>query len=250
MIYHEVVGAGEPLVLLNGIMMTTASWAKQTSALATRFCCILHDFRGQLRSEKPPGPYSMQMHVADLLTLLDELGIERAHLVGTSYGGEVGMMFAGAHPDRVRSLSVIASVSRVDQSLRDSIALWAETARNAPEHLWEVSLPYNYSPQFIAANPSFIEASRQRVSAMPPDWFRGLADLCDAFLRLDVDLGAIRCPTLVLAAAGDLLKPLRFSREIADGIANAQLAIIEDAGHAVVIEKPDAVNSLLFQFLT
>ncbi|MEA2163661.1 MAG: hypothetical protein QOK37_1788 [Thermoanaerobaculia bacterium] len=172
MIFHEVIGVGEPLVLLNGIMMTTASWAKQTAALSPHFRCILHDFRGQLRSDKPPAPYSMQMHVDDLLALLDELGVERAHLVGTSYGGEVGMMFAGAHPDRVRSLSVIACVSRVDDSLRDGITLWAETARNAPERLWELSLPYNYSPQFIAANPAFIAVSSQRVSSMPADWYR------------------------------------------------------------------------------
>ena len=249
MIHHEVIGDGEPLVLLNGVMMTSASWAMQTAALSPHFRCVLHDFRGQLRSDKPPGPYSMQMHVDDLAALLDELAIERAHVVGTSYGGEVGMMFAGSHPDRVQSLAVISSVARVDEPLRHAVLLWAETARKAPERLWDITLPYNYSPRFVERHPEIMAAASKRVAALPPDWFRALADLCDAFVTLDVDLGAIRCPTLVLCGSDDALKPVRFSREIADGIAGARLEIIEDAGHAVIIEKPEEVDAALLRFL-
>ena len=253
MIFHEVIGheviGVEPLVLLNGIMMTTASWANQTAALAQHFRCVLHDFRGQLRSEKPPGPYSMRMHVDDLASLLDELNIERAHVVGTSYGGEVGMMFAAAYPERVKTLSVISSVARVDTPLRQAVLLWAETARNAPERLWETTLPFNYSPRFVAAHPDVIAAAERRVAALPPEWFSALAGLCEAFTTLDVDLAAIRCPTLVLCGREDALKPPSYSREIAEGIAGTQLEIIEDAGHAVIIEKPDEVNAALIAFL-
>ncbi|HEV7922826.1 MAG TPA: alpha/beta fold hydrolase [Thermoanaerobaculia bacterium] len=248
-LHHEVAGEGEPLFLLNGIMMTTATWAETTRALAPHFQCVLHDFRGQLRSEKPPGPYSMSMHVEDLAALMDRLGIESAHLVGTSYGGEVGLMFAAAHPERVRSLSVIASVAKADDALRKGALRWAALARRAPEQLWDSALPLFYSPRFIAANPAFIEAGRQRVSALPPDWFRAFADLCEAFAALDADLAAIRCPTLVVCGSGDTLKPPHRSREIAEGIAGAQLVIIEDAGHAVVVEKPEAVNEALLRFL-
>jgi 3-oxoadipate enol-lactonase len=248
-IFREVIGDGPPLVLLNGIMMTTVSWVMQTRSLAPHFRCIHHDFRGQLRSAKPPGPYSMSMHVDDLAALLDELGVESAHVAGTSYGGEVGMMFAAAHPSRVRSLAVIACVSRVDETLRRGVELWSRTARHEPERLWDVSLPFNYSPQFIAAHPELMAMGRERVGAFPREWFNSLADLCEAFLTLDVNLSAIRCPTLVIAGEHDALKPVRFSREIAEGIENAELVVIKDAGHAVVIEKPDAVNSELLRFL-
>lgn len=249
MIFHESLGDGEPLLLLNGIMMTTTSWGLQTRALAAHYRCVLHDFRGQLRSDKPPGPYAMPMHVDDLVALLDELQIERAHLVGTSYGGEVGMMFAAAHPDRVKSLAVIASVSRVDDALRRDVTLWADVARNEPSRLWEVTLPFNYSRRFVDAHPEVIEAGRMRVSALPAEWFRAFADLCEAFTTLDVRLDAIRCPALVLCGADDVLKPLRFSREIAEGIAGARLEVIEGAGHAVVIEQADRVNAALLGFL-
>jgi len=230
-------------------MMTTATWAAQTRALAPHFGCLLHDFRGQLRSAKPPGPYAMAMHVGDLLALLDAEGIERLHLVGTSYGGEVAMMFAAAHPERVRSLTVIACVSRVNDVLAEGVTRWARTAREEPERLWDVTAPYNYSAAFLAANPGFAEAARQRMSSLPADWYRALADLCDAFVTLDVDLAAIRCPTLVVAAEHDALKPLAFSREIAAGIAGARLQVIEGAGHAVVIERPDEVSAAVLEFL-
>ena len=248
-LHHELVGEGEPLFLLNGIMMTTATWAQTTRALAPHFRCVLHDFRGQLRSDKPPGPYAMSMHVDDLAALMDELGIESAHLVGTSYGGEVGLLFAAAHPDRVRSLSVIASVARADAAMAEGARRWADLVRRHPERLWDAVLPLFYSPQFIAANPAFIEAGRQRVAALPAEWFRAFADLCDAFAGLDADLAAIRCPTLVVCGADDTLKPPRCSREIADGIAGAELVTIENAGHAVVVEKPDELNEALLRFL-
>ena len=249
MIFSESVGSGEPLLLLNGIMMTTATWAAQTRALSPHFRCLLHDFRGQLRSDKPPGPYSMSMHVDDLEALLDEQGIDRAHLVGTSYGGEVGMMFAAAHPERVRSLTVIACVSRVNDVLAEGVTRWARTARETPEQLWDVTAPYNYSPRFLEENPVFAEAARQRMASQPAEWYRALADLCEAFVTLDVDLSAIRCPTLVVAAEHDVLKPLPFSREIAEGIAGARLQVISESGHAVVIEKAEAVSSAVLAFL-
>jgi 3-oxoadipate enol-lactonase len=110
-IAYELAGEGPPLVFLNGVMMTVQSWVFQRRALAGRFRCVLHDFRGQLLS---PGRVAhMSEHVDDLAALLDHLGIESAHVAGTSYGGEVGMMFAAAHPERVRSLAVITSVSHM-----------------------------------------------------------------------------------------------------------------------------------------
>ena len=249
-IHYEITGHGEPLVLLNGIMMSTGSWFNQLPVLSKRFRCLLHDFRGQLRSERPPVPFSMSLHVDDLASLLDDLHIESAHVVGTSYGGEVGMMFAAAHPKRVRSLSVIACAARVDDRLGSTIAEWAEIARTAPGDFWDATLPYNYSPAFVEENPQFIAAGKIRVSSMPAAWFESLAALCDAFQTLEVDLSAIRCPTLVISAAEDRLKPLSMSREMAEGIEGARMVVIPGGGHAVVFEKPDEVNRVLLDFLS
>jgi 3-oxoadipate enol-lactonase len=245
---YEIAGEGEPLVLLNGIMMTVRSWASQTQALSARYRCVLHDFRGQLRNPVP-GPFAMSEHVDDLAELLDRLEIGSAHIVGTSYGGEVGMMFALAHPERVRSLSAIACASHVEPPLAEAVTLWRDVAREAPEKLYEISAPYNYAPSVLTLD--FVEQGKERLRRCPPDFFTNLADLCDAFLALDITdrLDEIHCPTLVICGERDALKPISYSRTIASGIAGAKLHVIEGAGHAVALERPDAVNALLIRFL-
>ena len=245
-LFHEVVGRGEPLVFLNGVMMTTQSWAQETRELSRDFRCVMHDFRGQLRSPKP-SPIRMDQHVGDLVELLDNLGIARAHVVGTSYGGEVGMMFAARHPARVKTLTAIACVSHVEPDLRAKILGWIDIARTRPEELFESTVHHNYSDAFLEAHPEFLFAGRERLRAMPDDFFRGLADLCEAFLELDIDaeLPAITAPTLIVAAEKDVLKPVRYSEIIARAIPHARLEVVAGAGHAVVIEQPAAVNALI-----
>ncbi|MBV8516622.1 MAG: alpha/beta fold hydrolase [Acidobacteria bacterium] len=246
-VFHEIRGDGEPLFLLNGIMMTTASWAQETRRLAKSYRCVLHDFRGQLRTPVP-GPYALRDHVDDLAALFDRLGIDRAHLAGTSYGGEVAMLFALAHPERVRTLTVIASVSHSEAPLRASVTRWRDTALHAPDALYDLTLPDNFSPDFVT--PVLAQQGRDRLSTYPPEFFRAFADLCDAFLTLDItdELHAIRCPTLVIAAERDALKPVHYSEIIASRIPNARLAIVPNAGHAVVIERPDAISALIEPF--
>jgi 3-oxoadipate enol-lactonase len=250
-LFYELEGDGEPLLLLNGIMMTTQSWVLQRRALAPHFRLVMHDFRGQMRSAKPPGPYSLETHVDDLVTLLDNLGIESAHVVGTSYGGEIGMLFVATHPERVRTLTVIACVSEVGPELYEHVSVWADAARRTPADFYDITVPYNYSPAFLAARPDIIDMARLRLAAQPPDYFRAFADLIEAFGRLDLTplLPNITAPTLVIAAGQDIVKPVRYSRLIADRIPNAELVVIPDAGHAVVIEKADEVNAAILRFL-
>ncbi|HEX7140782.1 MAG TPA: alpha/beta hydrolase, partial [Vicinamibacterales bacterium] len=83
-------------------------------------------------------------------------------------------------------------------------------------------------------------------------WFRALADLCDAFTRLDItrDLHKITAPALVIAGADDALKPVRFSEIIAREIPNAELHVIPDAGHAVFLEKPEEMNAKVMELLS
>ena len=241
----EVDGDGPPLVFLNGVMMTIQSWVFQRRAFAKDFRCVFHDFRGQLLS--PGRVHDMREHVDDLAALLDHLGIAQATLIGTSYGGEVGMMFAAAFPQRVRSLAVIASVSHIDAPLHDAVALWRDVARTAPETLYDIAAPYNFSERFLTE--PFLAQGRARLASHPPEFFRDFANLCDAFLRLDVDPSKIQCPTLVICGEKDALKPVHYSQTIAAQIPNAELVIIPDGPHAVVIEKADEVNAVLRRFV-
>jgi 3-oxoadipate enol-lactonase len=241
--------SADVLVLSNGILMSTATWALQAPVLARRHRVLLYDCRGMWQSDHPAGPYSMDLHADDLAALLDALGIERAHIAGISYGGELSMAFALKYPARIRSLIVSSSVSQIDPLLRAWGNAWLAAARlHDPEMLFAVTCPLNFSEAYIAANPAAMAAARQRYGLLDMDAF---LELMLAFSRLDLTgrLKEITAPTLVIVGEDDLLKPRRYSETIAREIPGACLATVPHAGHAVCLEKPDLFNSLLLGFL-
>jgi len=250
-LHWEVLGQGEPVAFLNGVLMTTKSWNLQTSVLSRHYRCLLHDFRGQLLSDKPLQPWTMEDHAQDLKALLDHLGVESCHIIGTSYGGEVGLIFASRWPDRVKSLSVISSVSEVAPELDHAVSQWRQAALEAPETLYRIMLPTTFSTDFVESNPKVIRLGEERLRSCPPDFFRAFAQLVDTFRQLDITarLDKIRCPTLVMVGEQDALKLPRYSQIIADRIPGSELVLIPGAGHAVILEKPDEVNAALLEFL-
>jgi 3-oxoadipate enol-lactonase len=246
-IAYSVEGEGEPVAFLNGVMMTMQSWVLQKPEFLKRYRCIFHDFRGQLLSPAPEEPFTLQTHVEDLVQLLDHLGIERCHLIGTSYGGEVGLMFAAAHPHRVRSVAAVAAVSWVDPPLAERVRAWSSVARTDRSALYRTTIADNFSEQFRETNGWILEQGEARLAAHPDRYFADLARLVDAFLNLDLrpQLRSITAPALVMCGELDALKPVGASREIAASIPGAEFLLVPDAGHAVVIEKAAEVNTAL-----
>jgi len=105
------------------------------------------------QSDHPPGPYSMELHADDLAALLDQLGIETAHIAGISYGGEISMVFALRHPARTRSLIISSAVSHVDRLLRGWMEGWIAAVRaKDADMFFRVTYPTNFSETWIAAN--------------------------------------------------------------------------------------------------
>ncbi len=250
-ITYDTEGRGEPIVFLNGIMMSVASWALQRPFFTRNYQCIFHDFRDQLLSGRQSTPYSMDVHVHDLTRLLDHLGIDTCHVIGTSYGGEVGMLFALARPERVKSLTVIASVPYSDALLRLQVGLWRQAATFSARWLYEILAAFSFSGKFLGSNPDFLRNGIERLSTFPPDYFDGFARLCDAFLQLDLrdQLSRITAPTLIISPGADILKAPWYSRYMAARIPGALLWEIADAGHAVVMEQPEIVNNRVKTFL-
>jgi len=244
---------GYPLVFLNGILMNLRSWSAQVSHFSKEFRCLTHDFCGQLYSSKNvPEQLKLEMHAEDVLSLLDELQIERCHLVGTSYGGEVGLLFAKAYPERVRSLSVIASVSYSGALLRRQVALWKKLAMADKGLLYDAVVSTSYSNRFLERHGNFLDMRRANFKELPADFFQAFRRLCEAFLQFQLpaeELAQITCPCLVVGASLDILKPPYYSQYIATHLPDAALELIDKAGHAVVVEKPKAVNALLRRFI-
>lgn len=249
---YELLGSGrECVVFLNGIAMSIGHWMPIAQPMSASRRCLLHDFRGQLLSDRPAGPYSLRGHADDLAELMRSLGIGKAHIVGTSYGGEVALEFAISYPGMVESLVVIDSVSELDPLLRATAEAWKTAALADPRSFYRGIIPWNYSSEYIAANAEALAKREAGVVGLPRDWFVAFAALCDAFLETDITprLGRIGCGTLVLVAERDILKHSGFARVIAAGIPGARLETIPGAGHAVAIERPDTVRVLVEAFL-
>lgn len=238
-----------PIILLNGIAMSISHWKPMIAELPAGTPCVCHDFRGQTLSDKPAGPYSLEMHADDLAALLDGLGIARGHIVGTSYGSEVAMEFAIKFPERCASLMVIDGVSELDAVLEGAAISWMESAKVDPRVFYKTMQPWTYSSAFISANREMLKAREDGVAALSKAWFNGFIELCKAFLCIDITprLKRIKCPTTVIVGENDILKPRRFSEIIAQNIHGATMQIIPGAGHAVVIEQPSKIAEALWK---
>lgn len=252
-IYYEQHGwdkPGDVLVLSNGVLMSTASWAYQTPVLSQRCRLLLYDCRGMWQSEHPAGPYSMAQHADDLAALLDALDVQQAHIGGISYGAEISMVFALRHPQRTCSLLLSSAVSQVDPLLRAVMDGWvAATRARDPEMLFRVTVPVNFSERWIAANPAALEAARQRYGQLDMDAFLELL-LSFSQLNITAKLHGISAPALVLVGEEDILKPRKYAEIIARELPNSEFAVIPHAGHAVLWEQTAVFNSLILGFLT
>ena len=148
----------------------------------------------------------MAGHADDLACLLSALEIDRADVLGISYGGEVAQALALNHPSRVRSLVLADTVSEVGPELRLIVEGWRAAARASDADLFYcVTTPWNFSPAFIRRERALTEATRARYAALD---LAAVARLCDAFLDVDVTsrLGEIAVPTCILVGDQDILK--------------------------------------------
>ena len=254
-LYHQIDGEGDPLVLLNGVFMTAASWQVVARPLAKSFRVVRCDFRGQLMTPVSP-PGDLDGHAEDIVALLDELAIESAHLVGTSLGGVVGAIAAGRHPDRVRSLVTIASADGFHSHRAEEIDRWRQACLRTlgggdRGELSDIIESVVFSPQWVEAHRAERAQRRAQIEALPDIWFSNAVGLLEGArsARLRDELAAIACPTLVVASEFDGFVTVDEVRDMADRIAGARFEIIGGAGHAVVVEQPQRVVELCRDFL-
>jgi 3-oxoadipate enol-lactonase len=251
---HTVTNPKGTIAFFNGVMASISSWDLYVEAFTGfGYNVLVHDFRGQLLSEKPPGPFTFSQHAADAVKLFSQLGIEKPHIIGTSYGGEVAMRLAIDYPDIPRTISVIDSVSETDEIMDGFIDLWIDLAqRNDPEKFFWGMVPTVYSSQFIRSNRNMLEERAHRMTEIPADYFTGQIYLYETFkndVRMTEELHTVRCPACVLCGELDTLKPVPFSRKIAGAIPNAEFAIIPDSGHVTIFEQPQVLISILLGFV-
>lgn len=247
--FYELEGDGEEVVVLIHALGTNhRMWDRQVEVLKPRFRVLRYDVRGHGQTDKPPGPYSLELFAQDLAALLDGLGIPAAHLVGLSMGGMIAQTFALNYPGRVKSLVLADTSSRYPPESRrqfEERAAIAEAQGMGP--LVEPALERWFSPEFHRAHPEVVEKYRQMLLANDP---KAYAAATRAIAQLDLTsrLGAIKVPTLVIVGADDPGTPPAMAREIAAAIPGARLEVLPGR-HMTQEESAEAFNRLLLEFL-
>ena len=244
----EERGRGAPLLLIQGLGYGRWSWAPIVPALAERYRVLWFDNRGIGDSDKPDGPYTAKLMAGDALQVLDEAGIERAHVLGASLGGMIAQEMAAGTPERVDKLVLCcttpggaATVPMPDVTVR----LFAEAPTLAPE----VALR-RFVENALAADASgeLIQELYDRRVANPPDPAGWQAQAAAGLTFAGVD-GAITAPTLIVTGTEDNVVDPHNSDVLVERIAGAEVQRIDNAGHLFFWEQPDAVVRIISEFL-
>ncbi|MCZ2111356.1 MAG: alpha/beta hydrolase [Dehalococcoidia bacterium] len=241
------------MLLIMGLGASLETWAAQRDEFALHHRVVMFDNRGAGASECPPPPWTVPAMAADAVGVLDALGIERAHVLGVSMGGMIAQEMAIRWPDRIERLVIAVSFARPDP-VRRAFLLFRRWARQQGADLLQegiANLPWLVSPR-VLNDPARLEELIGVVGSMPlmpPDAYSHQIDAIlehDTLSRLD----RVRAPTLVLAAAEDVLTPPYLSWEIAGAIAGARLVVLPRGNHAVQIEEAAVFNAAVLEFLS
>jgi 3-oxoadipate enol-lactonase len=240
--------ADAPVLVLGPSLGTDVGlFDAQVTAFADRYRVIRYDLRGHGRSEMVPGPCTVADLAADVLDLLDRLGVERFCYAGVSIGGAIGQQLALTVPERVEKLALIATAAQFTDP-----PSWAVRAKQVRAEGTEFLVPSRtgtwFTPEFAAREPAEAERLLAMLRATPAE---GYAACCEAISTFDVRdrLGEIAAPTLVLAGAEDPATTGEMMRELAEGIPGAQFVVVPGAAHLPVATHPDAVDAALREHL-
>lgn len=252
-IHYEVTGPrdAEPLLCIQGLGTDLRGWTFQRFALGRHYRLLLVDNRGVGGSDKPPGPYDLEVMANDALAVLDAEGVASAHVMGASMGGVLAQILAVRHPERVRSLVLACTACRHQPWRRELLEGWATVAAEqgmralagralrwlaGPRHRRRFGLPFNVFAPFVLNLPASAFVSQVRAILDQTDDVRLL--LCD----LDV-------PTLVVVGTQDILTPRADAEELVELIPGAELAILSGGAHGLMFDRAGDFNATVQSFL-
>ena len=248
-VYYEVTGDGaRTIVLGHGAGGSHAAWFQQVPVLAAAgYRVVTWDTRGFGNSTYRSGTFTTDAIVADLATIFDAVGIERAHVVGQSMGGWWATAFTLAHRDRVHSLALTNTVGGLwTDALHEHFATLGTALAPGESRL---GLHPALGASLVTRDPAQAFLYQQLNTFHSPPMGAVLGALTGtAFAHADLD--ATGLPVLVITATDDALFPAPLVRDSAQRLANARVVEIDDAGHSPYFERPDEWNAALLDFVT
>lgn len=254
-VFYQIDGVGKPLIILNGIMMSTKSWQPFINSLQAFNQVIRLDFLDQGQSDKLEGKsYTQSLQVQVIIALLEHLALKQVSIVGISYGGEVALALACDYPQYVDRLVLFNTTAYTSPWLSDIGKGWMEAAKTRdPLHYYHTAIPIIYSPFFYESHLSWM---RSREQTLKPVFSN--PTFLDAMERLTLSadhhqlvekLDKITARTLIVSAEQDYLTPMHNQEFLYRQIKKAQWIKIPEAGHASMYEKPLLFTTLIIGFI-
>lgn len=257
-LYYELHGSGTPLVLIPGIGYGGWMWHRMIPPLAEQFQVISIDNRGSGQSDKPPGPYSAQMLAADVIGMLDDFDMSKAHIMGHSMGGFVAQALAVDYPERVDRLILSATNFGGPRHVpisAEAMAVLTDVSGDPLERLRR-GIVISCAPGFAEAHPEIVEnwINHRVENPIDPAGYQsqlavGLSLLPEA-ASFEHKLSGVSVPALILSGDSDRVVPPDNAALLAAALPNARVEILPDAGHFFPIEKPQQATAVITRFLS
>lgn len=248
-VHHVVTGPEDApaVVLSNSLGSTMSMWDAQAEALAEHFRVVRYDTRGHGGSPVPPGPYDIDDVADDVIALLDDLGVDKAHFVGLSLGGMTGMRLAARNPERVDRLVVLCTGAKLDPA-----GAWHDRAATVRSQgtraVAEAVVQRWYTAAYLDSHPDVRAECEAVVAATPAE---GYASCCEVIATMDLrdDLPAISAPTLAIAGADDPATPPALLETIADTVQDGRLLVVPRSAHLANAEQPGTITPAVVEHL-
>ena len=251
-IYYEVHGQGDPLMMIMGLRRNMEWWYHQLPVLSKRFKVIAFDNRGAGRSDKPEMDYSIRLFADDTAALMDELGIDHAHVLGISMGGYIAQELAINYPEKVADL-ILGCTScggeKVVLMKADRLEKFTANDGLTPEEILQKDMDIYFSDGFIENNPKAVE----QFSEISMRYYQPVHAFQRQFAAcLDHDtvsrLHRISQPILIMAGDDDPLVPPENSHTLKGLLPEAKLSVFPKGRHCFFIEYFERFNQEVISF--
>jgi pimeloyl-ACP methyl ester carboxylesterase len=250
-LYVEEHGAGDTVLLHEGLGQAMWAWREQVPVFAERFRVVTFDTRGTGRSPALQRPYSIGDFAEDAA---DVLAGRSAHIVALSMGGYVALTLALAHPELVRSLVLVGTgaggPNRVPrpQYVRDA---FNAALGLAPDEFGRRTMPYTFARGWPERNPKRFEEILAARLERPTSYetIEAHANACYGFYDEGCEVERIGVRALVIHGDEDLIVPVENGRMLAERLPNARYVELRGRGHNIPLEDPETLNRLVLEFL-
>lgn len=248
---YKEQGKGEAILFIPGMMGLLEAWEFQLEYFSSRYRCISFDHRGTGESDKPRDAYSTQRVANDAIALLDKLGVEKAHVVGTSTGGCVLQILALDHPRRLLTATFNNTWTTADEYIRRVQTFRQRIAQSyGPEAYVEFSSLWTCGPLQFRHGWDELQRleARQKQTIAPVEVLVGRLQMSIDHNRL-AELGRITVPSLIIGTRDDSTVPAYFSEDLAAAIRGSELVILEEGGHYSYRHHPEGFNTAFQGFI-